>query len=88
MYNISFNVQKSSSEFDNSIEGLGWAKSYNVEKLMAQNLNLPHTGWNTFSFIDNKSETMKKIRNNDFLYFNHSYCIKEKFFIKNFKNII
>ena len=66
---------KSSSEFDNSIEGLGW--QIYVEKLMAQNLNLPHTGWNTFSFIDNKSETMKKIRNNDFLYFNHSYCIKE-----------
>ena len=38
---------KSSSEFDNSIEGLGWL-NLNVEKLMAQNLNLPHTGWNTF----------------------------------------
>ena len=51
---------KSSSEFDNSIEGLV-GLNLNVEKLMAQNLNLPHTGWNTFSFIDNKSETMKKL---------------------------
>ena len=67
---------KSSSEFDNSIEGLGWL-NLNVEKLMAQNLRLPHTGWNTFSFIDNKSKTMKKIRNDNFLCFNHSYCIQK-----------
>ena len=43
---------------------------------MAQNLNLPHTGWNTFSFIDNKSETMKKIEIMIF-YILISYCIKE-----------
>lgn len=66
---------KSSEEFGH-FEGLGWL-DLKVTKINSNGLRLPHVGWNKITI--NKSETkfFSNITNNQMLYFNHSYAVKE-----------
>ena len=66
---------KSSEEFGH-FEGLGWL-DLKVTKINSKGLRLPHVGWNKIKI--NKSETkfLSNMTDNQMLYFNHSYAVKE-----------
>jgi len=51
--------------------GLGWIKG-SIEKLKANNLKLPHMGWNNVKIVNNSFKMKFSHENKDF-YFVHSY---------------
>ncbi len=68
--------------FDKSYEfgehlGLG-VISGEVVKFQDKNLKIPHMGWNTINIKQN-SKLLKNIKNNEYLYFVHSYYVKAKY---------
>lgn len=56
--------------------GLGWIEG-EVRKLEADDLPLPHIGWNNIEVVNNSSLLEGLNKNQDF-YFVHSYIFKEK----------
>lgn len=66
-----------SSEEAPGIQGLG-VLSGNVKKFPKKlMLKIPHMGWNKIKII-NENRLLKKIQNNSFTYFVHSYYVKPK----------
>lgn len=59
-----------SSEMGDSV-GLGYIKG-EVKKFQGNDLKIPHTGWNQLK-INPFSLLFKGIKNNSYVYFNHSY---------------
>ena len=51
--------------------GLDWIEG-EIKKLPAENLKLPHMGWNEVFIKKNKNKILKNIKDNDY-YFVHSY---------------
>lgn len=56
-------------------EGLGLIKGSVVpmERVIPEELKIPHIGWNALHFTENKSDIFKYINENDCVYFVHSY---------------
>lgn len=60
-------------------KGLGWIKG-SIKKIKAENLKLPHMGWNNIKLVNNSYKMNFSTENKDF-YFVHSYffdCFEEK----------
>lgn len=58
--------------------GLGWVKGKTIRFSFAQknrNLKIPHIGWNTIH-QEKKNNLLKKIGNESFFYFAHSYYLQ------------
>ena len=56
-------------------EGLGLIKG-NIKAIadvIGEGLKIPHIGWNSLKFTDNKSKIFKYLREGDFVYFVHSF---------------
>ena len=56
-------------------EGLGLIKG-NIKPIadvIGEGLKIPHIGWNSLKFTDNKSKIFKYLREGDFVYFVHSF---------------
>lgn len=58
------------SEESPNVKGLGIFKG-EVKKISAENLKIPHMGWNSINF--NESKLFARIKNNSYFYFVHSY---------------
>ena len=59
-----------SSEESLNIDGLG-ILSGKIKKIHAENLKIPHMGWNSVNFSDSK--IFAGVKNNSYFYFVHSY---------------
>ena len=59
-----------SSEESPNIDGLG-ILSGKIKKIHAENLKIPHMGWNSVNFSDSK--IFAGVKNNSYFYFVHSY---------------
>ncbi len=56
-------------------EGLGLIKG-NIKPIadvIEENLKIPHIGWNSLKFTENKSKIFKYLNEGDFVYFVHSF---------------
>ncbi|MBQ8525610.1 MAG: imidazole glycerol phosphate synthase subunit HisH [Clostridia bacterium] len=56
-------------------EGLGLIRGEirPISEVIANDLKIPHIGWNALDFVGEKSRIFKYISNGDFVYFVHSY---------------
>ena len=56
-------------------EGLGLIKGSikPIADVIGDNLKVPHIGWNSLKFTDNKSKIFKYLNDGDFVYFVHSF---------------
>ena len=45
----------------------------NIKEVIKEGLKIPHIGWNKLDFTKKESKLFKYIKNNDFVYFVHSY---------------
>lgn len=59
-----------SSEESPQVEGLGIFHGA-IKKIQAENLKIPHMGWNSINFNDSK--LFRGVKNNSYFYFVHSY---------------
>ena len=59
-----------SSEESPNIDGLGILRG-KIKKIHAENLKIPHMGWNSVNFSDSK--IFAGVKNNSYFYFVHSY---------------
>lgn len=59
-----------SSEESPQVEGLGIFKGV-IKKIRAENLKIPHMGWNSVNF--GESKIFAGVKNNSYFYFVHSY---------------
>lgn len=59
-----------SSEESPQVEGLGIFKGI-IKKIRAENLKIPHMGWNSVNF--GESKIFAGVKNNSYFYFVHSY---------------
>jgi glutamine amidotransferase len=66
--------------FDKSYEygeyqGLGLIKGNirPISDVIEKDLKIPHTGWNSLKFSENKSKIFKYLNDGDFVYFVHSF---------------
>lgn len=73
---LGFQLMCKKSEEFGKINGLGWM-DLNVVKINTKNLKLPHTGWNALCDIKKNNKLMQNIENENFFYFNHTFCINK-----------
>jgi len=62
-----------SEEFATDQKGLSVFNG-TIKKFEDENLSIPHMGWNKLS-IPNESRILNNIKNNQYFYFVHSYCL-------------
>lgn len=73
---LGFQLMCKYSEEFGTHEGLSWIDA-NVRKINSKKLRIPHIGWNSIK-IYKKNSILKNISDNERLYFNHSYCVKNE----------
>ncbi len=73
---LGFQLMCKSSEEFGYFEGLGWL-DLKVTKINNAGLRLPHVGWNKIKINQSKTKFFLNIKDDQMLYFNHTYAAKE-----------